>query len=62
MLDPRYPEVREFLIGIYEKALLDWDLDGFKLDFVDEFVVTPFGGREEDERRDCTSFTEAADR
>lgn len=62
VLDPRYPEVREFLIGIYEKALLDWDLDGFKLDFVDEFVVTPFSGREEDDRRDCTSFTEAADR
>lgn len=35
--DPRYPEVREYLISLYEKALQDWDLDGFKLDFVDCF-------------------------
>lgn len=36
-LDPRYPEVREYLIGIYVKALREWDLDGFKLDFIDSF-------------------------
>ncbi|MDC7290678.1 alpha-galactosidase [Blautia schinkii] len=61
VLDPRYPEVREFLITTYENALRDFDLDGFKLDFVDEFVVTPFSGREVDERRDFRSFSEAAD-
>ncbi len=37
VLDPRYPEVREYLIGIYEAAVRDWDLDGLKLDFVDAF-------------------------
>lgn len=37
VLDPRYPEVREYLIELYRKAVLDWDLDGFKLDFVDSF-------------------------
>jgi alpha-galactosidase len=37
ILDPRYPEVRDYLITTYEQALLAWDLDGFKLDFVDEF-------------------------
>ena len=36
-LDPRYPEAREYLIDIYKNALLDWDLDGFKLDFIDSF-------------------------
>ncbi len=36
-VDPRYPEVREYLIGIYVKALKEWDLDGFKLDFIDSF-------------------------
>lgn len=36
-LDPRFPEVREFLVGVYEKALKDWNLDGFKLDFIDSF-------------------------
>ncbi|MGN7763963.1 glycoside hydrolase family 36 protein [Paenibacillus sp. 22594] len=35
--DPRYPEIREYLTGIYEQAVLEWDLDGFKLDFVDSF-------------------------
>lgn len=61
VLDPRYPQVREFIIHTYEKALMEWDLDGFKLDFVDEFVVTPFTGNPDDERRDFQSFTEAAD-
>lgn len=61
VLDPRYPQVREFLIGTYENALRDWDLDGFKLDFVDEFVVTPPGGLNMDARRDVAGFTEAAD-
>ena len=37
ILDPRFPEVREFLIETYEKALKEWDLDGFKLDFIDCF-------------------------
>lgn len=39
VLDPRYPEVREFLIGIYENALKEYDLDGFKLDFIDRFQM-----------------------
>lgn len=37
VLDPRFPEVREFLIGTYEKALREWNLDGFKFDFIDSF-------------------------
>lgn len=37
VLDPRFPEVREYLIGVYEKALKEWHLDGFKLDFIDSF-------------------------
>ena len=39
-LDPRYPDVREYLISIYEKAMTEWDLDGFKLDFIDSFCAT----------------------
>ena len=34
VLDPRYKEVRDFLVNTYKKALTEWDLDGFKLDFV----------------------------
>lgn len=37
ILDPRYKKVREFLLGIYKNALIDWKLDGFKLDFIDEW-------------------------
>lgn len=39
VLDPRYPDVREFLIGIYENAVREYDLDGLKLDFIDRFKM-----------------------
>lgn len=42
VLDPRYPEVRQYLISTYENALRDWDLDGFKLDFIDSFGATSY--------------------
>lgn len=37
VLDPRFPEVREFLYNTYETAMREWNLDGFKLDFIDNF-------------------------
>lgn len=37
VLDPRYPDVREYLIGIYTHAVQAYDLDGLKLDFIDQF-------------------------
>ena len=40
-LDPRYPEVRQYLIDTYVRALKEWDLDGFKLDFIDSFRMRP---------------------
>ena len=52
ILDPRYPEVRQFLIDTYVNALKDWKLDGFKLDFIDELhsyentVLTAENGRD----------------
>lgn len=39
ILDPRFPEVREFLIGTFENALSEYGLDGFKLDFIDRFNI-----------------------
>jgi alpha-galactosidase len=62
VLDPRYPEVREFIIGTYLQAMSDWGLDGFKLDFIgmlaanDTTVLSVGGGR------DFASVNEAADR
>lgn len=43
IIDPRYSEAREYLIGIYEQAMIDWNLDGFKLDFVDVFGNSALG-------------------
>lgn len=59
-LDPRYKVVREYLIGIYEKAVKEWDLDGLKLDFIDYFSL--YGkSLEADNRRDYTSLEDGID-
>ena len=39
VLDPRFPEVREYLIQTYERIVRDWDFDGVKLDFIDKFTL-----------------------
>ena len=58
--DPRYPQVRKYLLDIYVQAVKEWDLDGLKLDFIDCFELT-----EEalvyDERRDFVSLEEAVE-
>ena len=40
VLDPRYPDVREYLINTYERAVIEWDLDGLKLDFINNMQLT----------------------
>ncbi|MCQ2391685.1 MAG: alpha-galactosidase [Kiritimatiellae bacterium] len=39
VLDPRFPEAREYLINTYEQAVRDWNLDGFKFDFIGRFTL-----------------------
>ena len=39
VLDPRFPEVRKFLVSLYESAQKELGIDGFKLDFIDCFVI-----------------------
>lgn len=39
VFDPRFPEVRAYLVNKYATALKDWNLDGFKLDFIDDFKL-----------------------
>ena len=59
-LDPRYKEVREYLVDTYVKAVTEWNLDGLKLDFIDSFVLsdqTP----EQDERRDIAILEDAVE-
>jgi alpha-galactosidase len=73
VLDPRFPDVREYLINIYETTMRDWGVDGFKLDFVQHFKQPPgedlLTGPAEPTLealnragRDYTSVPEAADR
>ncbi|MBQ8432659.1 MAG: alpha-galactosidase [Clostridia bacterium] len=60
-LDPRYPEVRAYLVEIYRHAMLEWGIDGFKLDFIDSFEPRPTTP-ETDPRRDIVSLEDAIDR
>ncbi|MGE6309748.1 glycoside hydrolase family 36 protein [Bacillus cereus] len=61
VLDPRYPEVRGYLIATYEKALKEWDLDGFKFDFIDLYRAKG-QAIQFDPERDYESVQEAVDR
>jgi alpha-galactosidase len=62
VLDPRYPDVREYLINTYEQAVTGWDIDGLKLDFVDSFRLSPDQQEGTAEGRDHESVPEAVDR
>jgi len=62
VFDPRYPEVRDYLINIYKNALVNWNLDGFKLDFIDDFKLYPDTIKEKNDEMDFHSINEAVDR
>lgn len=63
-LDPRFPEVREFLINTYERALREWNIDGLKLDFIDAIKLPDHDPALSDnfKGRDIKSVTEATER
>lgn len=58
ILDPRFKEVRDYLVGTYKSALIDFDLDGFKLDFIDSFKLSDASSTDFD-KMDCVSLEEA---
>lgn len=60
ILDPRYREAREFMIDTYKRALLEWNLDGFKLDFVDTWCDTP-ANAPYNEKMDIPALQDAVD-
>ncbi len=57
-LDPRYKKVRDYLSNFYEEAIKEWNLDGFKLDFIDSFVLKG-KSLECDNNRDFESLEDA---
>ena len=48
VLDPRFPEIREFLINTYCSYVKKYGLDGLKLDFIDRFILTEKSSTEYD--------------
>ena len=65
VLDPRFPEVRAFLVETYVKAVKAWDIDGLKLDFIDSFGLPATGDPAEKDNyagRDVHSVPGAIDR
>lgn len=65
VLDPRFPEVRAYLRDVYLRCLRDWDIDGFKLDFVDSFGLE--GGKDPAVAqnyagRDCRSIPDGVEK
>ncbi|MDH3711389.1 MAG: alpha-galactosidase [Cyclobacteriaceae bacterium] len=61
VLDPRFPEVRDFIIQVYVRAVKEWDLDGFKLDFIGRFTADDETVLKATEGRDYASVNEATD-
>ena len=61
VLDPRYSEVREFIVNTYIKAIQDWNLDGFKLDFIGRFTAVADTKLTKENGRDYASVNEATD-
>ncbi len=41
VLDVRYKEIREYIIGVYKRMRSDYGIDGLKLDFIDAFKADP---------------------
>ena len=61
VLDPRYPDVREHIISTYVNAIKEYNLDGFKLDFIDRFNTQDSKDTPYKEGMDYKSVEEAAD-
>lgn len=62
VVDPRYPEVRQYLIDTYTHAIRDWGIDGFKLDFIEQFAANASTVLTAENGRDFASVNEATDR
>lgn len=62
VLDPRYPEVRQYLVDTYARAIREWGIDGFKLDFIERFVADERTSLDATGGRDFASVNAAADR
>ena len=60
-LDPRFPDVREYLTDLYVKAVREWGVDGLKLDFIDSFSFSDETRNKFGEGRDIDQPERAVD-
>ena len=60
VLDPRYLEIREYITEKVKKTVIDYDLDGLKLDFIDLFYAAK--DSKYSEEMDFFSVQEATDK
>ncbi len=61
VFDPRFPEVREYLVGLYCRAVREWGMDALKLDFIDDFRMYPETVKGNVGGRDFASINEGVD-
>ena len=61
VLDPRFKEVREFLVQTYVSYVEKYGWDGLKLDFIDSFVLTDESSTDYD-KMDTTSLEVGVER
>ena len=59
ILDIRRPDVRAFLIGHYRRFLTEYDIDGFKFDFIGSFGNEPDGVPYDPAVMDCETVSSA---
>ncbi len=62
VFDPRFPDVREYLVNKYIRAIKEWNLEGLKLDFIDDFKVYPETEMDELNGRDTLSVANGVNR
>jgi len=61
VLDPRYPEVRKYLVSTYANFLSEWQFDGYWFDFLKGFYPKEGALIEQDSGRDFVSIELAVD-
>jgi len=61
VLDPRYPEVRKYLVSTYANFLKEWQIDGYWFDFLKGFYPKEGAVIDEDKGRDFVSIDLAVD-
>ncbi|MCL3782481.1 hypothetical protein EMN47_19025 [Prolixibacteraceae bacterium JC049] len=61
VIDPRYPDVRSYLIDVYSNMLEKWNIDGFWFDFINDYYPDENVVLKKDMGRDLIGVFKAVD-